>query len=95
MDSILASRPATTDTGYRLGIHLEGLEGTWHRLWGMIVLVFGFGNDVGTDDGVAAVRAQFEQLLGRGMSAQEWNALVAHAKNHHETVMKQALGDKS
>lgn len=95
MESILASRPATTDTGYRLGIHLEGLEGTWHRLWGMIVLVFGFGNDVGTDDGVAAVRAQFEQLLGRGMSLQEWNALVAHAKNHHETVMKPVLGDKS
>ena len=36
MDSILTSRPQTTDTGYRLGVHLEGLEGTWHRLWGMI-----------------------------------------------------------
>lgn len=89
--SILASRPATTDTGYRLGIHLEGLDGTWHRLWGMICLAYGFGNDVETDEGVAAVRAQFEQLLGRAMSPQEWNPLVAHAKNHHETVVKPAL----
>ncbi len=99
MESILATRPATTDTGYRLGIHLEGLEGTWHRLWGMIVLMFGFGNDVDADDGVTAVRGQFEQLLGRGMLPEEWNALVAHARNHHETVVGPALanrqGDKS
>ncbi len=33
MDSILKSYPATTDTGYDLGVHLEGLKGTWHCLW--------------------------------------------------------------
>lgn len=94
MESILASQPSTTDTGYQLGIHLEGLEGTWHRLWGMICLVFGFGSDVEGDEGVAAVRAQFEQLLGREMSLQEWAALVAHAKNHHETVVSAALAKR-
>ena len=92
MDSILTSRPQTTDTGYRLGVHLEGLEGTWHRLWGMICLVFGFDDDIATDTGVATVRAQFEKLLGRSMSPQEWDALVAHAENHHETVVKPTLG---
>ena len=73
------------------GIHLEGLEGTWHRLWGIISLVFGFGDDVETDEGVAAVRAQFEELLGRTMTPPEWDALVAHAKNHHETVVKPSM----
>ena len=87
MESILSTQPATTDTGYHLGIHLEGLEGTWHRLWGLICLVFGFGNDVESDEGVLTVRAQFEELLGRAMMPAEWNALVAHAKNHHETIV--------
>lgn len=88
MDTILSSRPETTDTGYQLGIHLEGLEGTWHRLWAIICLAFGFGDDIEADGGVAEVRAQFEEALGRPMSPNEWSALVAHAKNHHETVMK-------
>lgn len=87
MDTILSSRPETTDTGYQLGIHLEGLEGTWHRLWAIICLAFGFGDDIEADGGVAEVRAQFEEALGRPMSPNEWSALVAHAKNHHETVM--------
>ena len=95
MESILSSRPATTDAGYLLGIHLEGLEGTWHRLWGIISLVFGFGDDVETDEGVAAVRAQFEELLGRTMTPPEWDALVAHAKNHHETVVKPGLQNRN
>lgn len=56
MTSILSSQPATTDTGYQLGIHLEGLQGTWHRLWGIISLSFGFGNDVEANEGIATVR---------------------------------------
>jgi hypothetical protein len=91
MESILSEQPKTTDTGYRLGIHLEGLEGTWHRLWGIISLAFGFGNDIEVDEGVGTVRAQFEKLLGREMSPTEWNALVAHAKNHHETAVKPTM----
>lgn len=91
MESILSARPATTDTGYQLGIHLEGLEGTWHRLWGIICLVFGFGDDVASDKGVLTVRAQFEEQLGRTMTPPEWGALVAHAKNHHETVVKPSM----
>ena len=71
--------------------HLEGLEGTWHRLWGIISLAFGFGDDIETDEGVAAVRIQFEELLGRTMTSPEWATLVAHAKNHHETVVKPSM----
>lgn len=91
MDTILSSRPETTDTGYELGIHLEGLEGTWHRLWAIICLAFGFGDDIEADEGVVEVRAQFEGALGRPMSPNEWSALVAHARNHHETVIKPAM----
>lgn len=58
------SRPATTDTGYQLGIHLESLKGTWHRPWGIIRLVSGFGHDIATEEGVITVRAQFDVHLG-------------------------------
>lgn len=95
MDSILSSKPETTDTGYQLGIHLNGLEGTWHRLWGIICLAFGFGDDIDKDDGVTTVRSQFEALLGRPLAPEEWFALVAHAKNHHETVIKPAMSQRN
>lgn len=88
MDSILKSYPATTDTGYDLGVHLEGLKGTWHRLWAMLSLVQSFGDDVEHDAGVTEVRGQFQQQLGREMSSQEWQDLVAHAAHHAATVMK-------
>ena len=95
LESILSSCPTTTDTGYQLGIHLDGLQGTWHRLWGIISITYGFGDDVDANESVADVRSQFESLLGRSMSASEWSALVAHAKNHHDTVAKPALSKRS
>ncbi len=88
MDSILTSYPATTDTGYDLGVHLEGLKGTWHRLWAMLSLAQSFGEDVTQHEGVAEVRRQFQQQLGREVSSQEWQDLVAHAAHHAATVMK-------
>ena len=77
MRSILGSVPDATDTGYELGIHLHGLQGTWHRLWAMICLAHGMDSCVEEDEGVALVRQQFEQLLGRALDAREWSALVA------------------
>lgn len=87
MHTILEHIPSATDTGYRMGIHLEGIEGTWHRLWAMLVLVIGFGDDVNTDEGVHAIRAQLEQILERSLTPKEWTALVAHAQHHHSTVI--------
>jgi hypothetical protein len=86
IDTILEQRPATTDTGYRMGIHLEGIEGTWHRLWAMLVLVISIGQDVDTDEGAHTVRAQLERLLGRSMTSKEWAALVARAQHHSATM---------
>ena len=82
MRSILGSVPDATDTGYELGIHLHGLQGTWHRLWAMICLAHGMDSCVEEDEGVALVRQQFEQLLGRALDAREWSALVEHAVRH-------------
>lgn len=79
-----------TDTGYRLGIHLEGIEGTWHRLWAAIALCFSFGGDPESDDTVKLVRVQFEERLGRSLGAQEFGRLKEHARNHAERHMPQA-----
>lgn len=80
MEDILTSAPATMDTGYQLGVHLEGIQGTWHRLWALIVITLDFESDIDSDSNVAVVRAQFESLLGRPMSTPEWCALVEQAR---------------
>lgn len=85
MESILAARPSTTDTGYTLGVHLHGLEGTWHRLWAIISLAHSFGSNIQVDPGVTAVRDQFEGILGRALIPAEWDALVSHAVKHAES----------
>lgn len=82
LKSIVLDLPATTDTGYQLGVHLHGLEGTWHRLWAMACLSYSFARNPSLDEGVLAVRAQFEALLGRRLSDDEWMALSAHAQAH-------------
>lgn len=89
MEGILGSMPKTTDTGYEYGIHLYGLQGTWHRLWAMVCLAHGFGDSVEGDENVAALRGQFEQLLGRSLEKDEWSALVEHAVRHTESRQMQ------
>lgn len=86
IDSIVSDLPEVRDTGYRLGIHLTGMEGTWHRLWAIMCVTVEFDGDVDSDDGVASVRAQFEQLLGRKLMPAEWGALVAHVRQRFEAV---------
>ena len=51
-------------------------------------MVHSFGHDPATDDGVATVRAQFEQALGRALTAPEWLALQTHAIEHADKTMK-------
>lgn len=93
IESIIEDAGARSDVSYDMGLHLEGLRGTWHRLWGAIAFSFMFP---ATDDDeinlVAQLRGQFEGHLGRLMSDQEWAQLVAHAKQHYETVMLPKLG---
>ncbi len=93
MQEILRVAPTGTDVGYDLGVHLHGLQGTWHRLWASMCLCYSFGNDLAVEPTVATVRGQFEKLLGRALEPQEFDALAARARNHYETVMRPKLGD--
>jgi hypothetical protein len=92
MQDILHAMPAATDVGYDLGVHLHGLQGTWHRLWASMCMCYSFGGDPSTESTVGTVRGQFEQLLGRPLEPQEFDALAAHARKHYETVMRPRLG---
>lgn len=93
MQEILRAVPTGTDVGYDLGVHLHGLQGTWHRLWASMCLCYSFGDDPATELTVATVRGQFEQLLGRALEPDEFGALAARAHSHYETVMRPKLGD--
>jgi hypothetical protein len=86
MQDIVAGVDARTDTGYELGVHLQGLRGTWHRLWAAIALGSAMGHSVEQRDAVAAVRAQLEAQLGRALTAGEWSRLEAHAAAHGESM---------
>jgi hypothetical protein len=89
LESIVAGVDGRSDVGYQLGVDLNGLRGTWHRLWALIAMEVSFSIADGLANPVAAaamspavktVRDQFEQQLGRALSEQEWCQLVNHAQ---------------
>lgn len=77
LEQILGEKPRP-DYGYMLAGSLQGLQGTWHRLWAALVLEGCMG---GGDDLSAQLRAEFERQLGRPMSPAQWSALTEHARN--------------
>lgn len=87
VESIVAGVADRLDVGYSMGVHMEGVRGTWHRLWAAIssARLWGMAQP---DETVTAIRAQFEALIGRPMSPAEWEQLTAHAHHHCDTVMK-------
>lgn len=78
------------DFGYELGGDLNGLQGTWHRLWALISMDRLFGH-IGTSSAVSELREEFETQLGRSLAPVEWNQLVTHAHRHCDEVMKVRL----
>ncbi len=88
LESVLPDVRGRLDAGYDLGVSLEGLRGTWHRLWAAISLSKTWGDDVGDPSFIGVIRAQFEGSLGRAMTETEWLQLVEHATRHAEAVMK-------
>lgn len=79
VESILGSLGGRTDVGYDEGLHLQGVKGTWHRLWAMIGMANLFGGGEEHDRNVAELRGEFENVLGRSMSPTEWSALESDA----------------
>lgn len=82
MSTLLTPPPTRSDVGYGLGLHLEGIEGTWHRLWALLSLTFQFGDTPKGNLDCEGLRRQFEQALGRELQPSEWDALVDHARAH-------------
>jgi hypothetical protein len=91
LESILVIDSAITDVGYEMGVHLQGVRGTWHRLWASISSVRLWGDSPEQHELVQALRAQFEALLGRAISQSEWKQLTEHANRHSDKVMKPLL----
>ncbi|PTT80839.1 hypothetical protein DBR42_18850 [Pelomonas sp. HMWF004] len=81
IESIIPEAADRTDTGYVLRVHMQGLRGIWHRLWAIIATAARLDDDEARE-GIAIVRAQFEQQLGRAMSASEWEQLTTDAEQH-------------
>lgn len=89
MESILPDVASRSDFGYDHRLHLEGLRGTWHRLWAIIGMESIFGDSEEHQQNVAALKAQFEEILGRALTEQEMGALRTHALKHGERVRLQ------
>lgn len=79
IETIVPDAAGKTDTGYVLGVHMHGLHGTWHRLWGMLILQATMGE---AEEGIQVVRDQFSQALGRPLTDAELKKLEQHAKAH-------------
>lgn len=79
IESILPDAASKTDTGYALRVHMVGLHGAWHRLWGLLVVRETLGDP---DGAVEVVRAQVGQALGRPLTEAEMAQLAAHAQRH-------------
>lgn len=84
IESIIPETAGRTDTGYTLGVHLHGIRGIWHRLWGMLVTLEVMGDP--QDGSLEEVRRQFEKQLGRELRPDEWEALAADAKAHGQRM---------
>lgn len=87
LESIVADAFGRLDAGYALGVGLEGLRGTWHRLWALISMGRQFGDYPEQCETVAVVREQFERQLGRALTADEWAQLQQHAHRHADWLL--------
>jgi len=65
---------------------MQGLRGAYHRLWGLIATSEALGDSDEVDQGIAQVRGQFEQLLGRSLTGSEWQTLATDAREHGRRI---------
>jgi hypothetical protein len=89
IETIISDAAGKTDTGYALRVHMVGLHGAWHRLWGLLILRLSLGDP---DDAVEAVRAQVGQALGRPLTDAEMARLDEHAREFARSLTPPAAG---
>ncbi|TXI23098.1 MAG: hypothetical protein E6Q67_04985 [Roseateles sp.] len=94
IESILADVCGRSDIGYDLGLDLEGLRGTWHRLWAAISMARVFGESPEQVDCVASFRAEVERQLGRVITESEWQQLQQHAFRHGDALAERQFGGR-
>jgi hypothetical protein len=87
MSSILADCGDVTDYEYEVAGLLTGIKGRWHGLWSLIsfhyaYVTLGLASEEESSKNIAEVRAEFESLLGRPMTDQEYDRLHRHAIAH-------------
>jgi hypothetical protein len=71
-----------------MGIHMQGLRGSWHRLWASIAMGPMLGTGPAQLACITDVRHQFESQFGRPLTVEEWQALERHALAHGEKVAR-------
>lgn len=88
IEEILTDTAPISDMGYAIAGDLGGIKGTWHRLWSSISSErFFAGMGTALESIVPELRAEFEQMLGRAMSEDEWHRLETHAHKHCDEVL--------
>lgn len=96
LDEILDGWNASQrDLGYEIAGLLDGPHGTLHRLWAALSSSKAFA-DAGvpaTGSAVPHIRKQLERLIGRPLTAVEWQRLERHAHRHAREVLGPLLRD--
>lgn len=100
MTEILDISETPVDYEYTLVGTLGGLQGTWHRLWSSISSARYFAQFDSSErmcnlqnGNLIDLRKEFESMLGREMTVQEWGRLTAHAHRHCDEVMIPAMAE--
>lgn len=68
-----------TDFEFELGAGMGGVQGTWHRLWALIVMQMMSSVPLEFEDGISEVLSQLQQAMGRPLAARELQILTDHA----------------
>jgi hypothetical protein len=86
IEEVLQLKDPVEDPTYDVFGSLDGVKGTWHRLWSAMSLrhTTNLGDRFLPDE----LLHEFETKFGRGLTPDEIQALDNHARQHAETVMK-------
>lgn len=92
IETILSLGVRPDDAEYDFARTLNGIRGTWHRLWAALSTQESqmFGDDDSAlnmyAEAVSTIRAEFEQKFGRSLTEGEFERLKADAKAHGDAV---------
>lgn len=68
-----------TDFEFELGAGMGGIQGTWHRLWALIVMKLMSSVPLEFEEGINGVLFQLQEAMGRPLTPSELQSLTDHA----------------